>query len=305
MKFRTGTLAIVLVPLLLGACAEAQLVIHGAKEIAGTSDGKVAKTQGDYKIGNPYRILGTWYYPAENFQYVENGIASWYGTKFHGKRTANGETFDMNELTAAHRTLPMPSMVRVVNLNNGRSLMIRVNDRGPFARGRIIDVSRRAAQLLGFQNQGTARVRVEIVPDDSRRLKYLALNGKLPPEDRIRTGQVVKKAVSVQALPAASPGSERIVKSGTVTAASLDASAPAHPETELFVQAGAFSDRTNATRVKTILSRYGPAQMMETILGKRRLYRVRVGPIEDLGSADVTLGKVIGAGFPNAHIVVE
>src|SRR5580698_1169108 len=117
--------------------------------------------QGIYKVGNPYQIDGTWYYPSEDWNYNETGIASWYGEQFHGKYTANGEIFDLNQLTAAHRTLPMPTVVRVTNLDNGRSIEVRVNDRGPYARGRIIDMSRRAAQLLGFEGQGTAKVRVQ------------------------------------------------------------------------------------------------------------------------------------------------
>ncbi|CAN0507107.1 unnamed protein product [Discosporangium mesarthrocarpum] len=126
---------------LVSACAETQLVIHSAKELSGSNkSASVPKTKGSYKVGRPYQIQGTWYYPAENFKYVETGISSWYGPKFHGRKTANGETYNMNDLTAAHRTLPMPSMVRVINLKNGRSLKLRINDRGPFARGRIIVV---------------------------------------------------------------------------------------------------------------------------------------------------------------------
>src|SRR5206468_9390463 len=97
------------------------------------------------------------------------GIASWYGEQFDQQYTANGEIFDLNQMTAAHRTLPMPSIVQVTNLNNGRSLQLRVNDRGPFARGRIIDVSRRASQLLGFETNGTAPVRVTIIKGESIR----------------------------------------------------------------------------------------------------------------------------------------
>ena len=93
-----------------------------------------------YKIGDPYQINGTWYYPAEDWSYDETGIASWYGEDFHGKYTANGEIFNLNAVTAAHRTLPMPSVVQVTNLENVRSIQVRVNDRGPFARGRILDL---------------------------------------------------------------------------------------------------------------------------------------------------------------------
>lgn len=123
-----------------------------------------------YKVGKPYQIRGIWYYPSVDYDYSEVGVASWYGPGFHGRSTANGEQYDMNDLTAAHRTLPMPSVVRVTNLVNGRSIKLRVNDRGPFVGNRIIDVSRRAAQLLGFHIDGTARVQVDIVADESKQL---------------------------------------------------------------------------------------------------------------------------------------
>ena len=119
---------------------------------------------------NHIRSKAIWYYPKVDYDYSEVGVASWYGPGFHGRSTANGEQYDMNDLTAAHRTLPMPSIVRVTNLENGRSIKLRVNDRGPFVGDRIIDVSRRAAQLLGFHIDGTARVRVEIVADESKQL---------------------------------------------------------------------------------------------------------------------------------------
>jgi rare lipoprotein A len=163
----------------LGACSELKFGVSVVKSMQGAPDAPAsapARAQGTYKVGEPYQIAGAWYYPAEDWNYSETGIASFYGgersgTNFHGKLTANGELYDMNSLTAAHTTLPMPSLVRVTNMDNGRSIVLRVNDRGPFARGRIIDVSRRAAQLLGFEGQGTARVRVDIMAEDSLRLK--------------------------------------------------------------------------------------------------------------------------------------
>jgi rare lipoprotein A len=123
----------------------------------------VGKRQGHYKVGDPYVVAGVTYYPTENSKYDETGIASWYGKRYHGRRTASGEIFDMNSGTAAHRTLPFGTRVQVTNLENGRSAVLKINDRGPFVRRRIIDVSRRAAQELGFVHQGTARVRVRIV----------------------------------------------------------------------------------------------------------------------------------------------
>jgi rare lipoprotein A len=137
-----------------------------------------SESVGAFKVGKPYKIDGRRYYPEESYTLNETGIASWYGPGFHGKYTANGEEYDQYELTAAHRTLQLPSLVRVTNLENGRSVVVRVNDRGPFSKGRIIDVSKRAADLLGFKGQGTARVRVQVLPEESRQLAALAKQGR-------------------------------------------------------------------------------------------------------------------------------
>src|SRR5437763_13097505 len=153
---------------------------------------------GSYRVGKPYQIGDSWYYPHEQPDYDETGIASWYGPTFYGKPTANGELFDGDGLTAAHRTLPLPVNVRVTNLDNGKSLVVRVNDRGPFARGRIIDVSKHAAELLGFYAQGTARVRVTYLgradapnreaPDDTGPVLARALSAA--PTGRVATASL-------------------------------------------------------------------------------------------------------------------
>jgi rare lipoprotein A len=175
-----------------------------------TSVGQVDTNQrpgGYYKVGSPYQIFGVWYYPVEDYNYAETGIASFYGgetqgVNFHGRLTANGEIYDMNSLTAAHQTLPMPSLVRVTNLDNGRQMVLRVNDRGPFVRGRIIDVSRRSAQLLGFEQIGTAKVRVEVMPEESRAIK-LAMLGVTPPrQDQVLVAAATRENVQSDALPA-------------------------------------------------------------------------------------------------------
>lgn len=114
-------------------------------------------------IGRPYQINGVWYQPRHDPGYDATGIASWYGAYHHGRRTANGERYDMNALTAAHTTLPFGTLVEVTNLENGRRLTLRINDRGPFVRGRIIDVSRRAAERLGFLRRGVVPVRVRVI----------------------------------------------------------------------------------------------------------------------------------------------
>lgn len=315
-----------LVSVLVTACAETTLIVHSAKEIS-RKDDSGAKSSGHYKVGTPYQIAGTWYYPAEDLQYVETGIASWYGPQFHGKQTANGEIFDMNALSAAHRTLPMPSVVRVVNLENGRSLIVRVNDRGPFARGRIIDMSRRAAQILGFQRNGTARVRVEIVPDESRRLKQLAMSGAPLSEQTLMAAAApsdapeTPPAAAQDSAPAAAPAMPQarpVIQAVSLPAPTGDGAA-ASPEgtieqvvargpvtaTRLFVQAGAFTDYTNASKVRSTLSSHGPAWVSETQVGSQKFFRVRVGPLNTVARADDVLEQVVSSGFPQAHIVVD
>jgi rare lipoprotein A len=123
----------------------------------------VPKGGGTYRVGRPYQVAGRTYVPEENPDYEADGVASWYGDVFHGRLTANGEVFDMNSITAAHPTLPIPSYVRVTNLRNNRSIIVRVNDRGPFHENRVIDVSVRAAKLLDFHQYGITRVKVQYV----------------------------------------------------------------------------------------------------------------------------------------------
>lgn len=216
---------------LLGGCAETTLAVHTAKQL---TRNEAATRQGVYKVGEPYQINGVWYYPAEDYEYNETGIASFYGgeaqgVNFHGRVTANGEIYDMNALTAAHQTLPLPSLVRVTNLENGRSIVLRVNDRGPFVRGRIIDVSRRAAQLLGFESQGTARVRVEILPEESRQLKEAMLRGQGGSPEIQTVAAAPRAEVVSDALPPP-PGARAAGGVGSATLPPPSAILPPAPE---------------------------------------------------------------------------
>lgn len=138
------------------------------KLYSGNEDyGVKGKYTGYYKVGKPYEIKGVKYYPQEYDHYKEIGLASWYGDDFHNKKTANGEIFNMNEMTAAHKTLPLPSIVRVTNLENGRSVIVRVNDRGPFVDNRLIDMSKKAADALGFKHKGVMSVKVELLKKET------------------------------------------------------------------------------------------------------------------------------------------
>src|SRR4051794_7752212 len=168
---------IVTIGLLLAACAGSS----GSREA-----GAYGKSRGYYKVGAPYQVNGVWYNPRVDYNYDETGTASWYGEAFNGKSTANGEIFDLNQVSAAHKTLQLPSVVEVTNLQNSRALKVRVNDRGPFAGDRLIDLSRRAAQLLGFERAGTAPVRVRIVKDESINVAEAAMHGEI---GQIRSAQ--------------------------------------------------------------------------------------------------------------------
>jgi rare lipoprotein A len=155
------------------------------------------------QLGRPYKVAGKWYYPKEDKNYRKSGAASWYGDAFHGRLTANGEIYDMTHLTAAHPTMPLPSYARVTNLKNGSSIIVRVNDRGPYARGRIIDLSKRAAEMLDYTHSGVAKVKVEYVgraPLDGRDDSYLVASYRpgrgvdgdtLPGNDGLASGVMV------------------------------------------------------------------------------------------------------------------
>ena len=226
-----------------------------------------------YKVGKPYQIDGVWYYPSADPDYDETGTASWYGEPFHGRKTANGEIYDMNALTAAHKTLPMPVQVKVTNLENGRSLVLRVNDRGPFVAGRIIDVSRRAAQLLDFQTQGTARVRVQIVDGEADRA-YAALDDSPP-------------AAPLPA-PDGSAGADLTESGGTGGAR--------------FVQVGAYGEADNAFAAVNALSDFESVQIWRIVTGGRVLYRVRLGPFASSERAEAVRREVAGR-YPEAIVV--
>ncbi len=279
---------------------------------------------GIYKVGNPYQIDGVWYYPRVDYDYDETGIASWYGPGFHKRATANGETYNENELTAAHKTLPMPSLVRVTNLENGRSIVVRINDRGPFVAGRIIDMSRRGAQLLGFEQQGTAKVRVQILADESRAIAVASQNagntrmagspdGSPPPVAAPRpTVQVegqpldappTQTAQRTPSAPATVPG--RTVPDGRFLPDPVVEQRPVSGKQQIYVQAGAFTIYDNANKLRARLSSIGQTSISTAMVGDTQYFRVRVGPIASVDQADRILADVIAAGNNGARVIVD
>lgn len=260
-----------------------------------------------FKIGKPYTINGIWYRPRVDWTYEEVGVASWYGPQFHKESTANGEQFDMNAISAAHRTLPLPSIVEVTNLENGRRIKLRVNDRGPFARDRIIDLSRAAAKRLGFHDGGTAKVRVKLVVDESMRLAGLnpALAGKAAPKQP-DVPVATAAAELAKDAEAAAPARLRQVASIALPPASTAAHGPRrNGESRPFVQAGAFTDGDNASRAGSKLAHLAPVVITYGGLDGRNFYRVRLGPLTSTEEAHEVLSEVARAGFADSKVVME
>lgn len=253
-----------------------------------------------YKVGKPYQIAGVWYYPEVDYDYDETGIASWYGKKFHGRPTANGETFDQHQESAAHKTLPLPSIVRVTNLENNRTLIVRVNDRGPFVAGRIIDLSRQAADSLGFLRQGTAMVRVEVMADESRAMAAAGKTAGMTTNERAKAAPVT--AVSSVAL-LAPPGAG----STPVAAASAIVIQPRQDVAEnpkMYVQAGSFLHYENARGLAGRLGELGPTLISKAEIDGQSYYRVLLGPLDDVERADILLAQIIAKGQRGARIIV-
>lgn len=311
ISFIRKTVFFIMVLLINTSCAQLELFSHSFKEIFGEEDAPV------YKVGKPYEIDGRYYYPTVDYSYSKTGVASWYGERFHGKRTANGEIFSMNIVSAAHKTLPMPSLVQVTNLENGRSMKVRINDRGPFVNGRIIDLSRRAAQLLGFEKKGTAMVRVTIMMEESQMLAIQMKNKselseslyiKAVPREEVIKGDLgdeknppskLSKGTKNQDMEKESTGplpkeiyQDPIVKT-------LPVGRP-----KLYIQAGAFKDLNNAKKLHKKISSIYNAIISTIKISNESYHRVRMGPFDTVKRMDTALKKLINSGHKNVNIKI-
>ena len=295
----------------LAACATVQ------PKYATRGGSATAPAPGGYKVGQPYQVAGIWYVPKEQPNYDETGIASWYGDAFQMKATANGETFDMNQFSAAHTTLPLPSIVEVTNLDNGKTLRVRVNDRGPFVDNRIIDLSRAAAQELGYDRKGLARVRV----------KYIGPAPLAGPEAGVRYAEAkparnaavvaasdmpigVAPAESVQVATLAPPAPVKAASLPPLTGADLGAPAtglstkPIVQSAQAYrIQAGSFSDQGNAQRAAAQLASTGTAVIEPVQRGGLTLYRVTLPGPTDEAEAYALRDKVASIGFTDARVM--
>lgn len=279
------------------------------------------------KIGKSYKIKGTRYQPAYDRYYSETGMASWYGPGFHGRKTANGERYDQNAMTAAHRTLPLPSMVRVTRTDNGKSIIVRVNDRGPFAHGRIIDLSKEAASRLGMIGAGVAEVHVEYLENDTR--DYLTDNNITIPDYMQASTPSPKPFVSKKPqlssrkLPSfyggnTEPGgieryrpttSLSVNNEGVGVSMSFggnDITQRRKPAPAAFkVQTAAFANEINAHAHAEQLRTIGAPTVTSIGAGEDRFYRVSLGPVTSYEQAIMLMDKTKGMGFDNARIVVD
>lgn len=285
--------------LALAACSSSQ---KSPQTAARTGDPKPSpKVSNDapsaYKVGKPYKIGRSTYKPKERFAFREVGQASWYGPGFHGRQTANGERFDQRAMTAAHPTLQMPSIVKVTNLGNGRTVVLRVNDRGPYHGGRVLDVSEAAAEELGFKRLGTAKVRIDLLEAPSREAARLA-----------KSGASVAKLENVRLLAATAPSEpapepEKEIRLASVGAA-VGTAEPVSRADQAFIQAGAFSQIANARKLQASVADLGQVEVLPMYANGKRLYRVRLGPYPDLATAERALEDVAARGLADAHLVL-
>jgi rare lipoprotein A len=261
---------------------------------------------GTYKLGKPYKVAGRWYRPAYDPTYNRVGTGSWYGEQFQGRLTANGEIFDKELVSAAHPTLPLPSIVRVTNLENGRSIDLRVNDRGPFVDDREIDLSEAAARKLGYHGKGLAKVRVQflrIAPDalGAPDEVMVASAKPLPSEAAAYEAATSKASVTARREEAAPFRATTVEVREALEVASVEARCASLGD-PLFVQVGAFSDQQRAERARQALAKLGKARLEPVFVRGEALLRLRIGPEIDPGRAKALLARVKSAGHPQAFL---
>ncbi len=273
---------------------------------------------GEYHVGNSYQVAGRWFNPREQPGYDKTGTASWYGEAFHRRRTSNGEWFDMNTLTAAHATLPLPSYALVTNLENNRQVVVRVNDRGPFVGTRVMDLSKRAADVLGYRMKGKAQVRVKLIgpaPISDSMGHMLAMNQAM--KQGASMGQLVAMSNDVSARAPATamamnepalPRVKRVPAAATVATAEVQQVAfepPAIlPKASYIVRAGVFHDLNNANSAYQQLQAFAPTRIVKAVGVNGPLYRVEMGPLENKADADAAMTAAVGEGFEDAKMII-
>lgn len=328
LRFLRNAVILAAVGLTLAGCSGKPQKQSKLDPFAGTGSpiypgkGPVPWGGGRYHVGKPYQVAGRWFEPKEQPNYDKKGTASWYGEDFNRRQTSNGEWFDMNRLTAAHATLPLPSYVKVTNLENGREVVVRVNDRGPFVDTRVIDMSKAAADALGYKNKGKATVRVQYIgpaPLNDNGSHLVAMNkelergtpmrkmiaradkrrGKAPP-DEVMVAEAPPQKKKKLAVPAPQPVMETVAYEAPPVEATPVAAAA---EISYYIQLGSFADGNNAARARDQFSAVWPVQFIELSGASGPVYRVRLGPISNGDDAQTALTDARSAGFGDARLI--
>jgi rare lipoprotein A len=263
-------------------------------------NGPIPKGGGRYLVGNSYQVAGQWFTPKEQPGYDRKGAASWYGEAFHRRKTSNGEYFDMNMLTAAHPTLPLPSYARVTNLENGKVIVVRINDRGPFVGTRIIDLSKRSADALGYKSRGKASVRVQWIgnaPVNDQGAHLAMMNRK------VQSGASLRTLIAAADGPASTPDTVQVADAapddGMQEVAFRTRRSRARGQAQI-IQVGGFRTLQTAEVARASLSAIGPVQVYEWPTPDGPLYKVQLGPFtSDIGASDA-LQAVQDEGYPRA-----
>jgi rare lipoprotein A len=300
--------------LMIAGCSDYESSHHGFKSakldpFAGKgspyyeSSGPIPFGGGRYHIGNPYQVAGRTYTPREQPGYDKTGLASWYGEAFHRRKTSNGEWFDMNTLTAAHPTLPIPSYAMVTNLENGNQVVVRINDRGPFVDTRVIDVSKRAADALGYRNKGIAKVRVRLIgpaPIVDSNEHMLAMN------DALNNGASLSQIASMSEnsdVQVASAEPRQEFADAPVEQVNYEPPADEPANGGYVVRVAVFHDLENAKSAYESLLGFGPTQIIKAVGANGPLYRVQMGPLDNESDAQAALQTAIASGFEDARVV--
>lgn len=263
--------------------------------------------------GNPpfYDVMGKRYFVlSSGVGYVERGVASWYGPGFHKVRTSTGEPYDMYAMTAAHKTLPLPAYVRVTNLQNGRSIVVRVNDRGPFVGNRIIDLSYTAASKLDMLRNGTAMVEVrtlEPVSADTPLVAQVTAPTASPNAAPTAAPLTATPLTAAAEAPPPSPASTASPRAEAVSDAAAGVVSTVPVPRALFIQAGAFSDPKNAERLMEKLrgGGYGKVFVRDNEIAGRKMYRVRIGPVPSVAEFDRIVAALERVGVGDAHLALD
>ena len=254
-----------------------------------------------YKIGKKYNVAGKYYYPKKDLYYNKTGIASWYGPKFHGKLTANGEIYNQYALTAAHKTLPLPSAVKVTNLKNNKSIVLRINDRGPFVNDRIIDLSSKAADILELKREGTGLVRVQILKDKSLYLEKLARRGIFPEIEDLKEAELpnitIPKKVAVKI---------KDTKNQKIVSKKINYNLKNfNKEYKIYIKLASFSSNKNAEIMKKKVSYIDKVKIYKIFKANKVLFQVKAGPFSKVEKVDELYSLLLKKGMQGTKIIIE